>query len=73
MIAINAENITNNTTTKNINKNEESKDNINTINTESTKVSTSIVLKKSENGETENVEIVDNKNNIIQELIEIKN
>jgi len=28
MIAINAENITNNTTTKNINKNEESKDNI---------------------------------------------
>ena len=73
MIAINDENITNNTITKNINKNKKSKDNINTINTESTKVSTSIVLKKSENGETENVEIVDNKNNIIQELIEIKN
>jgi len=73
MIAINDENITNNTITKNINKNKKSKDNINTINTESTKVSTSIVLKKNENGETENVEIVDNKNNIIQELIEIKN
>ena len=66
MIAINAENITNNTTTtKNINKNEESKDNINTINTESTKVSTSIDLKKRESGEIENVEIVDNKNNKI--------
>ena len=73
MITTNTENITNDITIKNINKDEESKDNINTINTESTKVSTSIVLKKNENGETENVEIVDNKNNIIQELIEIKN
>ena len=72
MITTNTENITNNTTTKNINKNEESKDNINTINTESTKVSISIDLKKSESGETENVEIVDNNNNIIQELMESK-
>ena len=54
------------------NKKEESKDNINTINTESTKVSTSIDLKKSDSGENENVEIVDNNNNIIQELMESK-
>ena len=73
IITTNTENINNNITlTKSINKDEESKDNINTINTESTKVSTSIDLKKSESGETENVEIVDNNNNIIQELMESK-
>jgi hypothetical protein len=54
------------------NKKDESKDNNNTINTESTKVSTSLDLKKSESGETESVEIVDNNNNIIQELMESK-
>ncbi len=72
MITTNTENITNDITIKNINKDEESKDNINTINTESTKVSTSIDLKKRESGEIENVEIVDNNNNIIQELMESK-
>ena len=66
MITTNTENITNNTTTKNININEESKNNINTINNESTKVSTLIDRKKIESGETENVEILDNNNNIIQ-------
>ena len=53
-------------------KKEETKDN-NTINTsESTRISTSIDIKKGENGETDNVEIVDNNNNIIQELMESK-
>ena len=61
-----------NTININNNKKEDLKDNNNTINTESTKVSTSIDLKKSESGETENVEIVDNNNNIIQELMESK-
>ena len=41
-------------------------------NNESTKLSISIDLKKSESGETDNVEIVDNNNNIIQELMESK-
>jgi len=41
-------------------------------NNESTKISISIDLKKSESGETDNVEIVDNNNNIIQELMESK-
>ena len=41
-------------------------------NTESTKVSTSLDLKKSQSGETDNIEIVDNNNNIIQELMESK-
>ena len=41
-------------------------------NTESTKVSTSIDLKKSESLEIDNVEIVDNNNNIIQDLMESK-
>ena len=41
-------------------------------NNESTKISISIDLKKSERGETDNVEIVDNNNNIIQELMESK-
>ena len=58
---------------KNINtKKEETKDN-NSINTsESTKLSTSIDIKKGESGEIDNVEIVDNNNNIIQELMESK-
>ena len=58
-----------------INRKEEKKDNntINTINTtESTKLSTSIDLRKSENAENDNVEIVDNNNNIIQDLMESK-
>ena len=41
-------------------------------NTESTKLSTSTDLKKSESGENDNVEIVDDNNNIIQELMESK-
>ena len=41
-------------------------------NTESTKVSTSIDLKKSESLDIDSVEIVDNNNNIIQELMESK-
>ena len=41
-------------------------------NTESTKLSTSLDLKKSQSGETDNIEIVDNNNNIIQELMESK-
>ena len=47
---------------------------INSINniSESTKVSISLDLKKSESGETDNIEIVDNNNNIIQELMESK-
>ena len=47
---------------------------INSINniSESTKVSVSLDLKKSESGETDNIEIVDNNNNIIQELMESK-
>ena len=53
-------------------KKEETKDN-NSINTsESTKLSTSIDIKKGESGEIDNVEIVDNNNNIIQELMESK-
>jgi hypothetical protein len=53
-------------------KKEETKDN-NSINTsESTKLSTSMDIKKGENGENDNVEIVDNNNNIIQELMESK-
>ena len=50
------------------------KDSINSINNnnESTKLSMSIDIKKSESGETDNVEIVDNNNNIIQELMESK-
>ena len=58
-----------------INRKEATKDNntINTINTtESTKLSTSIDLRKSENAENDNVEIVDNNNNIIQDLMESK-
>ena len=52
---------------------EDKKDNIITNNiTESTKLSTSTDLKKSENGENDNVEIVDDNNNIIQELMESK-
>ena len=55
------------------NKIEDLKDSINTNeNTESTKVSTSLDLKKSQSGETDNVEIVDNNNNIIQDLMESK-
>jgi hypothetical protein len=41
-------------------------------NTESTKVSTSIDLKKSESLDIDSVEVVDNNNNIIQELMESK-
>jgi hypothetical protein len=70
--SIESENNNNNNAINLNNKKEESKDNNNTINTESTKVSTSLDLKKSESGETENVEIVDNNNNIIQELMESK-
>ena len=57
---------------KNILKN--STDISNSINniTESTKVSTSLDLKKSESEEVDNIEIVDNNNNIIQELMESK-
>ena len=52
---------------------EDKKDNIITNNiTESTKLSTSTDLKKSESGENDNVEIVDDNNNIIQELMESK-
>ena len=56
------------------NKKTDLKESISSIsnNNESTKVSTSIDLKKSESGETDNVEIVDNNNNIIQELMESK-
>lgn len=56
------------------NKIEDLKESTNTINdmTESTKISTSIDLKKSESAEIDNVEIVDNNNNIIQELMESK-
>ena len=55
-------------------KKEDLKESINTINnnSQSTKLSTSIDLKKSESGETDSVEIVDNNNNIIQELMESK-
>ena len=55
-------------------KKEDLKDSINSINNnnESTKLSMSIDIKKSESGETDNVEIVDNNNNIIQELMESK-
>jgi hypothetical protein len=52
------------------------KNSINSINvdsnTESTKLSTSIDIKKNESAEIDNVEIVDNNNNIIQELMESK-
>ena len=67
-------NIINDDNKKLNNKNEDLKESINTFNsnTESTKVSTSIDLKKSESAETDNVEIVDNNNNIIQELMESK-
>ena len=55
-------------------KKEDLKESINSINNnnESTKLSMSIDIKKSESGETDNVEIVDNNNNIIQELMESK-
>ena len=59
----------------NFTKKEELKDNntINSINTrESSKLSSSIDLRKSENIENDNVEIVDNNNNIIHELMESK-
>ena len=51
-------------------KKEEPKETINI--TESTKLSTSTDLKKNENGENDNVEIVDDNNNIIQDLMESK-
>ena len=55
------------------NKIEDLKDSINiNENTESTKVSTSLELKKSQSGEADSVEIVDNNNNIIQELMQSK-
>ena len=55
------------------NKIEDLKDSINiNDNTQSTKVSSSLELKKSQGGETDNLEVVDNNNNIIQELMESK-
>ena len=57
---------------KNILKNSTDITNSINNNTESTKVSTSLDLKKSQSGETDNIEIVDNNNNIIQELMESK-
>ena len=66
--------VENNNIEENNNKIEDLKESITSINnnTESTKVSTSIELKKSESGETDIVEIVDNNNNIIQDLMESK-
>ena len=64
------------TTENNIENDNKLINSINSINidsnTESTKVSTSLDLKKSESTEIDNVEIVDNNNNIIQELMESK-
>ena len=57
---------------KNILKNSTDITNSINNNTESTKLSTSLDLKKSQSGETDNIEIVDNNNNIIQELMESK-
>jgi len=54
-----------------IDKIEDKKEIINSI-TESTKLSTSTDLKKNESGETDNIEIVDDNNNLIQELMESK-
>ena len=67
-------NIINDDNAKINSKKEDLKESINTINnkSQSTKLSTSIDLKKSESAETDSVEIVDNNNNIIQELMESK-